>query len=154
MELILATISTHLPPVPSRQPLPVALPSPTRAATQRGRTAFTALQVLLDRPTTHSASLPISPLGLIGSLIPEPPGNPVSPPWVTHISSSPCRPHTPCYDRGEPYAFTTIVQARPFPTLADRFVSFDYDPVMLRMPFGFHLTMDTLPSGCLLQDRA
>jgi hypothetical protein len=36
--------------------------------------------------------------------------------------------------------------------LADRFIFFgvapiDYDPVLLRKPFGFHLTMDTLPSG-------
>jgi hypothetical protein len=35
--------------------------------------------------------------------------------------------------------------------LADRFVfgaaPIDYGPVLLRMPFGFHLAMDTLPSG-------
>jgi hypothetical protein len=35
--------------------------------------------------------------------------------------------------------------------LADRFIfgvaPIDYGPVLLRMPFGFHLTMDTLPSG-------
>jgi hypothetical protein len=38
--------------------------------------------------------------------------------------------------------------------LADRFVrrdlSLDYSPAVLLMPFGFHLTVDTLPSGCLL----
>jgi hypothetical protein len=37
--------------------------------------------------------------------------------------------------------------------LADRFVfgvaPIDYGPVLLLMPFGFHLTMDTLPSGVL-----
>ena len=47
-------------------------------------------------------------------------------------------------------AFAAIVQARPPPPLADRFVSgfpIDYGPVLLRRPFGFHLTMDTLPSG-------
>src|SRR5215471_17453360 len=37
------------------------------------------------------------------------------------------------------------------PPLADRFIfgvaPIDYGPVLLRMPFGFHLTMDTLPSG-------
>src|SRR5215213_6229877 len=37
------------------------------------------------------------------------------------------------------------------PPLADRFVlgiaPFDYGPVLLLMPFGFHLAMDTLPSG-------
>jgi len=35
--------------------------------------------------------------------------------------------------------------------LADRFIfgvaSIDYGPVLLLMPFGFHLAMDTLPSG-------
>jgi hypothetical protein len=39
------------------------------------------------------------------------------------------------------------------PPLADRFIfgvaPIDYGPVLLRMPFGFHLTMDTLPSGNL-----
>ena len=37
------------------------------------------------------------------------------------------------------------------PPLADRFIvgaaPIDYGPVVLLMPFGFHLTMDTLPSG-------
>jgi hypothetical protein len=37
------------------------------------------------------------------------------------------------------------------PPLADRFVfgvaPIDYGPVLLRKPFGFHLTVDTLPSG-------
>src|SRR5271169_2046963 len=37
------------------------------------------------------------------------------------------------------------------PPLADRFiwgfVPLDYGPVLLRKPFGFHLAMDTLPSG-------
>jgi len=35
--------------------------------------------------------------------------------------------------------------------LADRFIfgvaPIDYIPVLLLMPFGFHLAMDTLPSG-------
>jgi hypothetical protein len=39
------------------------------------------------------------------------------------------------------------------PPLADRFVigvaPIDYGPVLLLMPFGFHLAMDTLPSGVL-----
>ena len=47
-------------------------------------------------------------------------------------------------------AFASIVQARPDPLLADRFIfgvaPIDYGPVFLLMPFGFHLTMDTLPS--------
>jgi hypothetical protein len=42
------------------------------------------------------------------------------------------------------------------PPLADRFIfgaaPIDYGPVVLRMPFGFHLAMDTLPSeGFLLR---
>jgi hypothetical protein len=48
-------------------------------------------------------------------------------------------------------AFAFMVQARPCPPLADRFIvgvtPIDYGPVLLLMPFGFHLTMDTLPSG-------
>ena len=48
-------------------------------------------------------------------------------------------------------AFVSEVQTRPCPTLgADRFIlgfPIDYGPVLLRRPFGFHLTMDTLPSG-------
>jgi len=35
------------------------------------------------------------------------------------------------------------------PPLADRFIlgfPIDYGPVLLLMPFGFHLTVDTLPS--------
>lgn len=39
------------------------------------------------------------------------------------------------------------------PPLADRFVigaaPIDYGPVLLLMPFGFHLAVDTLPSGDL-----
>src|SRR2546426_3100298 len=48
-------------------------------------------------------------------------------------------------------AFACIVQARPCPPLADQFIfgvaPIDYSRVLLLMPFGFHLTMDTLPSG-------
>ena len=38
------------------------------------------------------------------------------------------------------------------PPLADRFIlgfPIDYGPVLLLMPFGFHLAVDTLPSGLL-----
>jgi len=41
------------------------------------------------------------------------------------------------------------VQTRPCPPLADRFIlgfPIDYGPVLLLMPFGFHLAMDSLPS--------
>jgi hypothetical protein len=47
-------------------------------------------------------------------------------------------------------AFASIVQARPCPTFGRpvhlRGSPIDYGPVVLRMPFGFHLAMDTLPS--------
>ena len=49
-------------------------------------------------------------------------------------------------------AFVFIVQTRLCPPLADRFISgfpIDCGPVLLLMPFGFHLAMDTLPSGVL-----
>ena len=50
-------------------------------------------------------------------------------------------------------AFAFIVQARPCPPLADQFIvgvaPIDYSPVLLLMPFGFHLAVDTLPSGKL-----
>src|ERR1700681_3671276 len=40
------------------------------------------------------------------------------------------------------------------PPLADQFIvgvaPIDYGPILLLKPFGFHLTMDTLPSGVLL----
>src|SRR5437763_16971853 len=51
-------------------------------------------------------------------------------------------------------AFASILQARPSPTFGrpvHRWGSpLDYGPVLLLMPFGFHLTMDTLPSGVQL----
>ena len=41
------------------------------------------------------------------------------------------------------------------PPLADRFIMgvapLDYGPVLLRKPFGFHLAVDTLPSGLTLR---
>ncbi len=50
-------------------------------------------------------------------------------------------------------AFVSIVQTDLAPPLADRFIfgvaPIDYGPVVLLMPFGFHLTMDTLPSEVL-----
>ena len=50
-------------------------------------------------------------------------------------------------------AFASIMQARPCPPLADRFIvevaPIDYGPILLLMPFGSHLAMDTLPSGVL-----
>ncbi len=46
-------------------------------------------------------------------------------------------------------AFVSEVQTRACPPLADWFIlgfPIDYGPVLLRRPFGSHLTMDTLPS--------
>src|SRR5512133_3292651 len=58
-----------------------------------GHAAFTALEVLHSRPSTDRASLAIS-LSLIDLLTSVPPGDPVSPPEVTHRSSVPCHPQT------------------------------------------------------------
>src|SRR5215468_6144035 len=48
-------------------------------------------------------------------------------------------------------AFAPIVRARPCPTFGrpvrHGVAPIDYGPVLLLMPFGFHLTVDTLPSG-------
>ena len=54
------------------------------------------------------------------------------------------------------YAFASIVQARPCPTFGRPVhlgvAPIDYSPVLLLMPFGFHLAMDTLPSGVPQED--
>jgi hypothetical protein len=48
-------------------------------------------------------------------------------------------------------AFAPLSQARPCPTFGRpvrlRVAPIDYGPAVLRMPFGFRLTTDTLPSG-------
>jgi hypothetical protein len=48
-------------------------------------------------------------------------------------------------------AFAPIVRARPDPTFGRPVrlgvAPIDYGPVLLLMPFGSHLTVDTLPSG-------
>jgi hypothetical protein len=48
-------------------------------------------------------------------------------------------------------AFAPIVRARPCPTFGrpvrHGVAPIDYGPVLLLMPFGFHLAVDTLPSG-------
>jgi hypothetical protein len=48
-------------------------------------------------------------------------------------------------------AFAPIVRARPCPTFGrpvrHGVAPIDYGPVLLLMPFGSHLTVDTLPSG-------
>jgi len=54
-------------------------------------------------------------------------------------------------------AFASIVQARPCPTFGRPVhlwgSPFDYGPVLLLKPFRFHLTVDTLSSGCPRSDR-
>src|SRR5712691_9613250 len=48
-------------------------------------------------------------------------------------------------------AFASLLQARPSPTFGRPVhlwgSPLDYGPVLLLMPFGFHFTVDTLPSG-------
>lgn len=79
-------------------------------------------------------------------------GDPTSSPGVTLRSSVPCRPQTPWCDGWMSDAFASIVQARPCPIFGRPVHQWgrplDYGPVLLLMPFGFHLTVDTLPSGC------
>ena len=98
------------------------LPSPTQFCRRSpGHATFAALKVLRSRPSTVRASLATSLL-LIGPLTPVPPGDPDSPPEVTHCSSVPCRPQTPCYRGRMSGAFASYTQARPVPLLADQFI--------------------------------
>src|ERR1700737_1127425 len=98
------------------------LPSPARFRRRfPGHAAFTALVVLHSRPSTGEAALAIS-LSLIGLLTPVPPGDSASPPEVTHCSSVPCHPQTPWCGWVNENAFASIVQARPVPPLAARFI--------------------------------
>ena len=106
---ILAHLSSWLLPTDFAR----RLPPPTRRPIL-GQIAFTILEVLFDGPTPGRASHPIS-LALIGLLIEGQTSNTTRPPRVTQRSSSPCRPQTPWYGRGESNAFAFIVQARPCP---------------------------------------
>src|SRR5260370_4892628 len=116
------------------------LPSPAHFRRRfPGHAAFTALVVLHSRPSTDQASLATS-LSLIGLLTPVPPGDLASSPEVTRCTSVPCRPQTPWCRWVNENAFASIVQARPIPPLADRFIlgfPIDYVPVLLLMPVGF-----------------
>jgi hypothetical protein len=54
-------------------------------------------------------------------------------------------------------AFVRLGRTRPCPPLADRFISgfpIDCGPVLLLMPFGFHLAVDTLPSEVQLSSAS
>jgi hypothetical protein len=92
-ELIHLSTLTHCLPLSSQPPSSVAFPNPFGRRLP-GHAAFTALKVLLNRPTTDKASLTLS-LSLIGLLTPKPSRDLVSSPEVTHCSSVPCRPQTP-----------------------------------------------------------
>ena len=50
-------------------------------------------------------------------------------------------------------AFAPVMRARPCPTFGRPVhlgvAPIDYGPIFLLMPFGFHLAVDTLPSGSL-----
>src|SRR5215472_6333830 len=129
---------------------PPLSPTPFRRRSL-GHAVLAALQVLFSGPTTDRASLPTS-LPLIG--------------LFTRVSPRPCQSswgHT-LFFRTVPSAntlvrwvdenaFASIVQARPGPTFGrpvhHGVAPIDYGPVLLLRPFGFHLAMDTLPSGVL-----
>ncbi len=71
-------------------------------------------------------------------------------PQLRRFSFPPCRPHTPCLKaRCASISFALRLQAQLSALMADRFASglpLGYGPEIRRMPFGFHLAMDTLPS--------
>jgi putative spermidine/putrescine transport system permease protein len=74
------------------------------------------------------------------------------PPWVTHASSPPCRPHTPWCDGEEPKRLRLHSAGSTIPHLGPTDSSggwppLDCDPVVLRKPFRPHLTVSALPSG-------
>src|SRR5260370_19234108 len=93
------------------------LPSPAHFRRQfPGHAAFTALVVLHSRPSTDWASLATS-LSLIGPLTPVPPGDPASPPEVTHCSSVPCRPQAPWCGGRMSKALPSLLPPPPFSPL-------------------------------------
>jgi hypothetical protein len=123
------------------RPIPVAAGAVTRLSP---RLRYCSAVRLLTKPRTIS-------LALIGPRSPVPPGDSASPPEVTHCSSVPCHPQTPWC--GGWMRTPSPLQCRLdlAPPWADRFIvgvaPIDYGPVLLLLPFGFHLAMDTLPSG-------
>lgn len=138
----------------TRSPLPAAFPSPPDCLSC-GHEAFTSLSGT-TRPSDYSRSIAFHFISrLIGSLIAGcQPANHLSPPGVTLKSSIPCHPLVRWVDEN---AFAPIVRARPCPIFGRPVHRWggplDYGPVLLLMPFGFHLTMDTLPSGCPSTER-
>ncbi len=141
---------THLVSCPSSTVFADCLPRHTLPPFS-GRAAFTALVVLLSRPTTPGTPLPTS-LSLIG-LLPSVARGFQESSW-SHALVFRTVPSANTLVRWvNENAFASIVQARPCPIFGrpvhQRGCPLDYGPVLLRMPFGFHLAMDTLPSGCL-----
>ena len=125
------------------------LPQPTRLPPADGHAAFTALQVLFGRPTPRRASLPTS-LSLIGSVAAAPPADPPRSPRVTHWSSIPCRPQTPwCGGWMRRLRLHSAGSTLPhlWPTGSSWGRPLDYGPVLLRKPFGPHLTVGALSSA-------
>ena len=128
-------------------------PSPThfRRPARRDHAVLAAFQVLFSGPTTDRASLPTSlPLiGLLTRVFPRP----CQSSWGHTLFFRPVPSANTLVRWVNENAFASIVQARPDPPWADRFIigvaPIDYGPGLLLRPFGFHLAMDTLPSGVL-----
>ncbi len=127
-------------------------PSPTHFRRRSlGHAVLAAFQVLFSGPTTDRASLPTSlPLiGLLTRVFPRP----CQSSWGHTLFFRPLPSANTLVRWVKENAFASIVQARPDPPWADRFIigvaPIDYGPGLLLRPFGFHLAMDTLPSGVL-----
>src|SRR5215472_3624310 len=128
---------------------PPLSPTPFRRRSL-GHAVLAALQVRFGSPTPDRASLPTSrpPRGLF-TRVSSPRPCPSS--WGHALFFRTVPSANTLVRWVNENAFASIVQARPVPPLADRFLvgvaPIDYSPVLLLMPFRFHLTMDTLPSG-------
>ena len=126
-------------------------PSPTHSGRRSlGHAVLAALQVLFGGPTTDRASLPTS-LPLIGLLTPVFSQRPCQSSWGPTLFFRPVPSANTLVRWVDENPFASIVQARPDPPWADRFIigvaPIDYSPGLLLRPLGFHLAMDTLPSG-------
>lgn len=122
-------------------PAPHSLPS-------CGHAAFTTLQVLFGDPTTHQALLPFSLIAyrVAYSDATQKPDE-FSRGYALFFRIVP--PAHTLVQRVNEYAFASIVQARPVPVFGRPVhpgSRLDYGPMLLLMPFGFHLTVNTLPS--------
>ena len=78
------------------------------------------------------------------------PSDDTRPPWVTDVSSPPCRPQTPWCDRGGTQCLRLHSAGSSIPHLWPTGSSlFDYDPVVLLKPFRPRLTTSALPFGVI-----